>query len=56
MKKYNVRIPFTGYCDVEIIAESKKEAEKLAREKADIEKNLAEIHYGFCVSPLCSRK
>lgn len=53
MKKYNVRIPFTGHCDVEVTAESKEEAEKIAREKVDIEKNLAEIHYGFCVSPLC---
>lgn len=53
MKKYNVRIPFIGYCAVEVIAESKEDAEKIARKKVDIEKNLAKIHYGFCVSPLC---
>ena len=43
--KYTVRIPYTGYCDVEVEANSKEEAMDQAWDVVDLDKHEGEVEF-----------
>jgi len=50
MARYNVRVPYTGYVEIEVSAKTEDEAKEIAFDLADIDRDDGECEFHFCVT------